>query len=107
MAVRCTKCNGMGYVKLDEKSRNANFLCQDCFISEEKVPHFESYEVSGMCEYCDRRVYLKKLSHHGRKVPISCPHCNKQSVGEVTVRSQRYIYAKSGGGRDPYFHYPL
>ncbi|MGL5436905.1 MAG: hypothetical protein ACRDBO_16160 [Lachnospiraceae bacterium] len=109
MTVRCPKCNGMGYIKLDEKRRNAHFWCQECFISEEKVPHFESYEVSGMCEHCDRhyRVYLNKLSHHGRKVRVTCPHCNEQSVGEVTVRSQRYIYAKPGGGRDPYFHYQL
>lgn len=104
LAVKCPKCQALGYVKVMPES--AVFVCSHCahHLSKERVGY--SFDVHGHCSCCERyfRVDIADQERqHFKVLKVACPHCGTLNSGQVHKMAHSYVY--SGAiiqGHDPF-----
>ncbi len=110
LEVKCPNCNGMGTVTKDKD--HFIFQCTVCGKRQKKEKTFYRYQISEMCDNCNRhfRLDIKDSDRqHFKILNVNCPYCNHPKQGTVEKISLNCTleWSEIKNGIDPFFGFPL
>ena len=110
LEVKCPHCGGIGIVKREEEY--FCFQCTVCGKRQQKERAFSRYQISEMCNNCDRHFRLDiddENRQHLKILNVNCPYCDHLQQGTMQkIQSQSYLcYGEIKNGIEPYFGFPL
>lgn len=107
--VKCPHCNNLGIVKMDDDY--FYFQCSSCGKRKQKEKIQYRYQISEMCENCERHFKLDitdKKQIHFKQLNVHCPDCQTIKKGEVQkIEKKCFDYGEIENGIEPFFNYPL
>ena len=108
LEVKCPYCGKLGTVKMDDVY--FYFQCATCGKRHQKERIEYRYQISEMCNKCDRhfRLDIDKTQEQFKTLNIVCPYCGNKQTG-IVQKTQKgwYNYGEIKNGIEPFFNYQL